>query len=364
MSENLRMNNSVKIIAEAGVNHNGNRNMAFGLIDAAAQAGADVIKFQTFSAKKLATARAPKAAYQKVTTDAKASQKSMLENLELPEEWHAPLRDHARKCGMEFISTAFDADSLKFLATLDLGFYKIASGEITNGPLLWRTAQLRRPLIVSTGMASLAEVEQALAVICHALTHDQEPYNRHDIWQSYSNDAARSEIAKLVTLLHCTSQYPTPMVEVNLRAMGTLKSSFGLPVGYSDHTKDSHVSVAAVALGATVIEKHLTLDRNLPGPDHAASLEPTEFADMVHQIRQISTALGGAIKITQPSEWDTRAAARQRVVAVRRIKGGTAIVREDLGTARSDSGAPAMELWGLVGRTASTDFDIGDGINL
>jgi N-acetylneuraminate synthase len=350
----------VFVIAEAGVNHNGRNDLAFALVDAAADAGADAVKFQTFDARKLASRQAPKAAYQKESTDAGESQLDMLKKLELPHDWHAPLQAHARSRGIEFLSTAFDEDSLAFLMQLGMPVLKMPSGELTNGPLLWKSARTRKPLIVSTGMATLSEVEQGLAIIAHALVADAEPASMDDVWRTWSDRGARRALDGHVTLLHCTSQYPTPMNEVNLLAMDTLADAFGLPVGYSDHTEGILVPVAAVARGATVIEKHFTLDRAMPGPDHRASLEPGELRQMLAQIRALEQVLGERDKAPQPSEWDTRRAARQQVVAARPIAAGATFTREDLTTRRSANGLPATMLWELVGRPAARAYEAGD----
>lgn len=353
----------VYVIAEAGVNHNGHLHLAQELVDRAADAGADAVKFQTFQAKKLATRQAPKAGYQRKTTKADESQLEMLRKLELPRAWHADLQKRARSRGIQFLSTAFDSGSLDFLEELDMPFYKVPSGELTNGPLLWQFARQRRPLVVSTGMATMSEVEQALAVIAHAFNADTEPVDETAIWHGWSNPEWRVSLRGRVTLLHCTSQYPTPMNEVNLKAMDTL-AAFGLAVGYSDHTEGTLIPVAAVARGATVIEKHFTLDRSMPGPDHRASLEPAELTLMVHQIRELQLAMGDGAKCPQPSEWNTRLAARQQVVAARPIAAGTVLARDDLTTARSGSGVPAMSLWRLIGTVARQDFAEGDLIIL
>lgn len=351
----------VYIIAEAGVNHNGDRDRAFALVDAAADAQADAVKFQTFDAAAIATASAPKAAYQTRTTDAAETQLAMLRGLELPRDWHGPLKAHATARGIDFISTPFDLGSLEFLMDLGIPCLKVPSGELTNSPLLWRFARSGRPLILSTGMATLSEVEQALAVVCHALHRSDEPSGFAEVWQVWSDPAARALLNDRVTLLHCTSQYPTPMHEVNLQAMDTLRV-FGLPVGYSDHTEGLLATVAAVARGACVIEKHFTLDRTLPGPDHAASLEPGELVELVAQVRALEQAMGDGVKAPQPSEWGTRVAARQNVIATRPIANGDVLERAALTTARTGSGIPAAHLWDLVGRTASRHYNRGDVI--
>jgi len=350
----------VKIIAEAGVNHNGDRQMAFDLVKVAAESGADAVKFQTFSAERLAAISAPKARYQQQTTDALESQLEMLKALELPDAWHSELQDYAGSLGIVFISTAFDTHSLAFLQTLNLPFYKVPSGEITNGPLLLAFARTGKDLILSTGMSTLGEIEQALAVVAYGYCHDTDPGSLDDIWRFWSTNEARLAIANKITLLHCTSQYPTPMDEVNLKAMDTLASAFQVPVGYSDHTQGLAVPVAAVARGAAVIEKHFTLDRELPGPDHRASLEPGELANMVRQIRDIERALGDGNKHPQLSEWDTRQAARQQLMFAEPVNKGQVITRESLTTARCGRGISPMGLWNLVGSTAARDYKAGE----
>lgn len=352
----------IYVVAEAGVNHNGDLELARRLVDCAAEAGANAVKFQTFDAKKLATRAAPKASYQQRTTDAAESQLEMLRKLELPREWHWELRERARSRGIEFLSTAFDTGSLTFLEELDLPFYKVPSGELTNGPLLWQFARQGRPLVVSTGMATMSEVEQALAVIAHAFNADAEPADIADVWRGWSDPAWRASLKGRVTLLHCTSQYPTPMHECNLQAMDTLRA-FGLPVGYSDHTEGILIPIAAAARGATFIEKHFTLDRKMPGPDHKASLEPQELTEMVNQIRDLQLALGDGAKCPQPSEWNTRHAARQHVVAARDIAAAALLTREDLTTARSGGGLPATALWGLIGTAVDQAYVAGEPIS-
>lgn len=353
---------SVYIIAEAGVNHNGSLELARALVDAAAAAGADAVKFQTFDAHKLASRSAPKAAYQKQHTDAAESQLAMLQKLELPREWHRELQARAHDQGIAFLSTAFDSDSLAFLVELEMPLFKIPSGELTNGPLLWQFARTGKPLVLSTGMATLAEVEQGLAIVAHALNAEAEPASLDEVWRGWSRPAWRQRLLGQVTLLHCTSLYPTPFGDVNLRAMDTLAAAFGLAVGYSDHTEGSLIPLAAVARGARIIEKHFTLDRSLPGPDHQASLEPEALARMVRDIRALQEAFGDACKTPQPAEWDTRQAARQQLVAARDIAAGSVLVRADLTTARCGRGLPPTALWGLVGQKAVRAFAAGEVI--
>ncbi|MEX0287220.1 MAG: N-acetylneuraminate synthase [Paracoccaceae bacterium] len=358
----LNRPNHTYVIAEAGVNHNGQRDLALQLIDVAAEAGADAVKFQTFNARRLAGKSAPKAAYQKQTTDVSESQLEMLQRLELPIEWHKDLQAHAADRGVDFISTAFDLQSLSFLVELDIPFFKVPSGELTNAPLLWQFARTRKPLVISTGMATLAEVEQGLAVIAHGLAYDDEPQDMLEVWRAWSDPENRARLQGHVTVLHCTSQYPTPVHEANMRAMTTLRDAFGLDVGYSDHTQGILIPVVAVAMGARVIEKHFTTDRQLPGPDHEASLEPAELSQMMADIRSVEQSLGLAAKAPQPNEWDTRQAARQQVAAARDIPAGHVLTREDLTTARLGHGLSPTELWGLIGQTASRAYTAGEAV--
>lgn len=347
------------VIAEAGVNHNGDRDLAFALVDAAADAGANAVKFQTFDADTLASAGVTKAQYQKDRTGADEGQRAMLKKLELPHAWHLELKERAVARGVDFLSTAFDMVSLDFLVSLGIPYVKVPSGELTNAPLLWRYAHTGLPIILSTGMATLADVEQALAVIAHAIHEPREPSSMVEAWRSWSNPERRTALTGRVTILHCTSQYPARDEDVNLRAMQTLHDTFGLPVGYSDHSSGSTAAIAAVAMGATIIEKHFTLDRSLPGPDQAASLEADELKDLVAAIRSVETMRGDGVKVPRPGEWEMRRVARQQVVAARDIRRGETIQRADLATARCDGSVPAAELWDLVGTVASHDLVAG-----
>jgi N-acetylneuraminate synthase len=350
------------VIAEAGVNHNGSLELALSLVDVAADAGADVVKFQTFKAEQLATAKAAKAAYQVANTQEAGSQLEMLRRLELAPADHDALVARCRDRGIRFLSTAFDAESLAFVAALDMPAIKIPSGDITCGPLLLQAARLRRPLIVSTGMSTLADIEQALGVIAFGLTRDEEPSGRADFDAAYASDDGRAALVHHVTLLHCVTQYPAPPAAVNLRAMDTMAAAFGLAVGYSDHTAGIEVSIAAVARGARVIEKHFTLDRTLPGPDHAASLEPKELARMVSSIRNVEQALGSPVKAPAPSESGNRPVARRSVVAARAIRRGETLLADMLTSKRPGLGISPMDLWGLLGRPAGRDYERDDAI--
>ena len=348
------------VIAEAGVNHNGSLEMALRLIDVAADAKADAVKFQTFQAHKLVTAKAAKAEYQVANMKEGGNQLEMLRRLELSLDDHGALVERCKQRGIHFMSTAFDAQALAFLATLGVPAIKMPSGDITCGPLLLQAARLRMPLIVSTGMCTIAEIEDALGVIAFGLTHDREPKGRADFLQAYCSAEGRNALEKHVTLLHCVTQYPAPPEAINLRAMATMAAAFGLPVGYSDHTLGIEVSLAAVALGATIIEKHFTLDRSLPGPDHAASLEPAELQQLVNGIRNIEKALGSTIKAPAATEMANRPVARRSVVAACPIKRGAVLTADMLAMKRPGTGISPIDCWSLIGRPAADDFDTDD----
>jgi len=331
----------VLVIAEAGVNHNGDMELARRLVAAAAAAGADVVKFQTFSAERLATRDARKADYQGRTTGTHESQQAMLSKLELSAEAHHMLIDCCRQHEIEFCSSGFDERSVDLLAELGLNRFKIPSGEVTNLPYLRHIGRLGGPLILSTGMASLEEVESALAVLEGAGTPRQ-----------------------CITVLHCNTEYPTPISDVNLRAMLTIRDRLGVAVGYSDHTEGIEVAVAAVALGATVIEKHLTLDRTLPGPDHRASLEPDEFQAMVRAIRNIELALGDGIKRPSQSELKNSPIARKSLVAAQYIRAGEQFSPQNLAVKRPGTGLSPMRWDEAIGQRAKRDFQPDELIEL
>ena len=327
------MKNKTLIIAEAGVNHNGDLARARQLIDAAAKAGADLVKFQTFSANRLVTRTATKADYQTQTTDKKESQHEMLRRLELSAEMHKELIEHCAARNIGFFSTAFDIESIDLLVSLGQDHFKIPSGEITNLPYLRRIGRLGQAVILSTGMATLGEIESAIDVLEQAGT-------------------PRANI----TVLHCTTEYPTPMAEVNLRAMQSIKSAFGVEVGYSDHTPGIEVAIAAVAMGASVIEKHFTMDRNLPGPDHKASLEPEGLMAMVAAIRNIEIALGDGVKRLTQSEARNKPVMRKSVVASQAIKAGEIFSTKNITVKRPGTGISPMRWDEVIGRAASRDF--------
>lgn len=335
------MTEQTLIIAEAGVNHNGEMALAKRLIDVAAEAGADLVKFQTFSAERLATQSAPKAEYQNRTTEQAQSQFAMLRQLELSAQMHETLIAHCQAQGIGFFSTGFDIPSLDYLASLGAERFKIPSGEITNLPYLRHIGGFGKPVILSTGMATLGEIEAAL-----------------DALEIAGTPRAR------ITVLHCNTEYPTPMADVNLRAMVSIREAFGVAVGYSDHTPGIEVPIAAVALGATVIEKHLTLDRNLPGPDHKASLEPEEFAAMVRAIRNIEQALGDGIKRPSPSEVKNMPIARKSLVAARPIRAGESFTPDNVTAKRPGTGISPMRWDEIIGRVAGRDYTVDEIIEL
>ena len=329
---------SVFIIAEAGVNHNGKLELAFRLADAAKEAGADCIKFQTFKSENLVSRYAEKAEYQKGTTG-DSSQIEMLKGLELSFDDFAALKDYCGRIGIRFLSTPFDLESIEFLKGLDMPFWKIPSGEVTNYPYLTALAETGRPIVMSTGMCEIGEIEAALQVL-------------------------RSHGAKEITLLHCNTEYPTPFEDVNLKAMQTMRERFGLEVGYSDHTQGIEVPIASAALGAVIVEKHFTLDRNMEGPDHQASLEPEELKAMVSSIRHIEQALGNGEKTPSPSEKKNIPVARKSIVAKRPIKCGEVLSKENITVKRPGTGISPMRWEEVLGTRAVRDFDEDEIIEL
>lgn len=330
----------VLIIGEAGVNHNGSMEMAKQLIDAAAVASVDYVKFQTFKAEKLVTKDAKQAEYQQ--RNAKDdSQYAMLKKLELSETQHEELIAYCKEKGVKFLSTAFDMESVEYLHSLNLGLWKIPSGEITNYPYLKAIAQYGEPVILSTGMCEMEDVQNAVDVLCkHGLKKEQ------------------------ITVLHCNTEYPTPMQDVNLKAMLAIKDEVEVKVGYSDHTQGIEVPIAAVALGAEVIEKHFTLVRTLPGPDHKASLEPNELKAMVDAIRNIEQALGDGKKHVSKSERKNMAIARKSIVAARDIKQGETLTEDNLCVKRPGNGISPMRWEEVIGTCAKRDFKEDELIEL
>ena len=353
------------IIAEAGVNHNGSEQLAFKLVDAAAEAGADVVKFQTFKAQNLVTGTAEQAEYQTANIGKKESQLEMLSRLELSYEAHHRLLSYCAEKRIDFLSTAFDSESLEFLVKdLKLKTLKIPSGEITNAPFLLDHARTGCDLIVSTGMCDLADIESALGVIAFGYTAEEtaEP-SIHAFKQAYSSAAGQDVLNRKVTLLHCTSEYPAPVSEVNLRVMDTLSQAFGLAVGYSDHTSGITIPVAAVSRGAILIEKHFTLDREMEGPDHQASLEPDELASMIAGIRSVEIALGSAIKSPTVSELNNRHVVRKSLVAAKDIAEGEAYSVYNVEAKRPGTGISPFFYWDLIGKQAARDLSFDDLID-
>lgn len=352
------------VIAEAGVNHNGDIDRALALVDAAAAADADVVKFQTFRASEVVTASAPKAEYQKAE-DGDGNQLQMLQRLELSEDAHRRLMKRCDERGIVFLSTPFDLPSLSFLTDgLGLDTLKIPSGEITNGPLLLAAGRSGRRIILSTGMSTLDEVRDALGVLAFGFTLTEAAPSRRAFNAAMESEAGRQSLTDKVVLLHCTTEYPAPVGDTNLRALATLKAAFGLPVGFSDHTPGIAVSIAATALGATVIEKHFTLDRGLPGPDHKASLEPAELAALVLGVRQAAAALGSGVKRPAPSEVKNMAIARKSLVALTAIQAGQPLEEANMGVKRPGNGLSPMDYWSMLGHPATRDYAPGEAIEL
>ena len=327
----------VFIIAEAGVNHNGSIDLAKRLIGTASESGADAVKFQTFKAEKLVSKNAQKASYQKETTDSSESQYEMIKKLELDVDTHKELISYCHTKNIMFLSTPFDHDSIDMLDNLGLEIFKIPSGEITNLPYLRHIGSLKKEVILSTGMADIGEIEDALDILTNAGT-------------SKAN----------ITILHANTMYPTPMEDVNLKAMQTIACTFGCKVGYSDHTLGIEVPIAAVAMGASVIEKHFTLDRDMEGPDHKASLEPEELKAMVKAIRNIEKALGNGIKKPSPSERPNMEVARKSIVAAKPIKKGEVFSKDNLAVKRPGNGISPMRWDEIVGTVASKDYNMDD----
>ncbi len=350
------------IIAEAGVNHNGQEELAFALVDAADKAGADIVKFQTFKAKNLVTEEAEQADYQITNTQKQESQLAMLSRLELSYEVHHRLIKYCNSLGIEFLSTAFDSESLGFLVN-DLGLtrLKLPSGELTNAPLVLEHARTGCDLIVSTGMATLSEIETALGVIAFGYTADKgaEP-SIIGFQEAYASTSGQKALKEKVTILHCTTEYPAPIEEINLKAMDTLGRAFNLAAGYSDHSEGIMVPIAAVARGAVLIEKHFTLDKNMEGPDHKASLEPQELKSMIDAIRQVEVALGAGVKTPTVSEIKNKAVARKSLVAAKDIKVGAKFNSDNLTIKRPGSGMSPYTYWQLIGSPSSKSYKVGD----
>ncbi|MDZ4726916.1 MAG: N-acetylneuraminate synthase [Leptospira sp.] len=331
----------VLIIAEAGVNHNGDLNLAKSMIDIAAEAGADVVKFQTFKAENIVTKSALKAEYQIKNTGSDDSQFAMLKNLEISFEDHKVLIEHCKLRNIKFLSTGFDLESLNFLNTLNFPFFKIPSGEITNYPYLEKISEFNKPVILSTGMSNMEEIHSAIEVLI-------------------SKGLKKADLV----VLHCNTDYPTPFSDVNLRAMKTIAEKFSVKIGYSDHTPGIEISLAAVALGAVVIEKHFTLDKEMTGPDHKASLDPNELKSLVKGIRNIESALGSSIKQASQSEMKNIPIVRKSIVAAKNIKKGEKFTETNLTTKRPASGINPMMWPEVIGQISLRDYEVDDFIEL
>ena len=359
----MNRENHIYIIAEAGVNHNGSLKMAKQLIDVAADAGADAVKFQTFKADNLVCRNAPKAEYQKSVAGVSESQYEMLKKLEIDEQFHRLLIGHCKKRRIQFLSTPFDLASVDLLVnTFKLPYLKVGSGEITNAPLLLKIARTGKKIILSTGMSTLGEVEAALGVIAFGYLSKKEKPSIIGFHRAFCSTVGQRLLSDKVVLLHCTAEYPAPFCDVNLRAMDTLRQVFGLTVGFSDHTVGIAVPVAAVALGARMIEKHFTLDRSLLGPDHKASLDPCELKAMVRSIRETEVALGSKLKKPSESEVKNMSIVRKSLVAARAIKKGDIFTGDNLVVKRPGIGISPFYFWELSGKVADKGYKLDEAI--
>ena len=343
------------IIAEAGVNHNGSFEMAKQLVDVAKEAGADAVKFQTFKAKNLVTKSAKQADYQVENLKESTSQFEMLKKLELTFDEFTALQQYCADKGIEFLSTPFDYESVDFLLDeLQIKTVKIPSGELTNAPFIYAIAKKKKPIILSTGMATIEDIHEALSYISFGLANKTE---MDQVSAFYKTSAAKQLLQKYVTILHCTTEYPAPFDTINLKAMATLQQEFNVSVGLSDHSSGVAVSTAAVALGASVIEKHFTLDKTLEGPDHIASLEPNELKDMVTQIRQVEQALGNGMKQPSEVELKNRIPARKSLVAAKAIQQGEIFSEVNLVVKRPGSGIAPSNYWNYLGKPAQKSYE-------
>lgn len=359
-------NQHVFIIAEAGVNHNGDLSLAQQLVEKAKEAGADAVKFQTFSAERLAHHELAKADYQQSNDGASETQFSMLKRLELSLENHHILKEYCRICGIQFMSSAFDPESTNFLVHgLGCDVIKAGSGELTNAPLLLHLARKKVKVILSTGMSNLSEIEQALGVLAFGyLEADAQP-SLVEFQKAYNSQKGFEFLQEKVTLLHCTSEYPASPETINLRTMKTLHQAFKLAVGFSDHSLGIHIPIAAAAMGAQIIEKHVTLDKTLPGPDHKASLDFKEFGQMVTQIRDIERALGHGRKIPVDVELKTAQVVRKFLVATQDIHQGDLFTEHNLGSLRvQGNGCSPVLLWSFLGKKSNTTLKTGDVMSL
>lgn len=350
------------IIAEAGVNHNGNLDRAIEMVKIAADSGANAIKFQSFKTDKIVSVNAPKATYQKKNTGKAGSQFEMLRELELSEKEQVILAEECKKNDIEFMSTPFDIDSAVFLAeSLGIKRFKIGSGELTNAPLLLKLAELKRPLILSTGMSNMDEIRHALSILCFGYSKESQQPKSFASFKSFLNSEEIEKILKgCVTILHCTSNYPAQPETINLLAIKTLKKTFNLDVGFSDHSEGIFIALGALALGACVIEKHFTLDRQLPGPDHKASLEPEELIKMIEMIRVLEISIGNGHKIPSTVEKETALVARKSLVAISSIEIGDIFCDKNLGVKRPGIGISPFLYWDYIGKRSNKKYSADD----
>lgn len=352
---------NVLVIAEIGINHNGEIDVAKKLVDAAVGAGANVVKFQTFRTNDLVTDEAPAASYQKQNMPRVITQKEILSKVELSYSEHEELSLYANSVGIDYMSTAFDVQSLQFIdKSICPTALKISSGDLTNGPFLLEHARTNRRIILSTGMADIQEIDQALSVLAYGYLTKETPKNMEEINALYKTDSGQAILKKNVCLLHCVTEYPAPVSEVNLLAIQTMSRNFGLSVGYSDHTQGIWAAPVAVALGADVIEKHITLDRLGDGPDHLASLEPDEFSQMINSIRLVETMLGDGTKRPQNSELKNRDIARRSLMARQGIACGEEFSSANIVIKRPGKGRSPMDYWDLLGQVSETNISAND----
>lgn len=349
------------IIAEAGVNHNGSVELAKQMIEVAAKAGVDAVKFQTSLPKGVSSKNAPKAAYQMETTDKNESQLEMVKKLMLDAKSYQPILKACKDNHVEFLSTPFDLWAVHFLSdSCNVSKLKISSGEVTNAPLLIEAAHTQKPIILSTGMCTLGDIERALGILAFGYLNNRAPKNIEECFKTYNTEEGQHILKEKISLLHCTTEYPAPDEEVNLRCIQTLRQAFNLPVGYSDHTRGIGVSVAAVALGAQILEKHFTLDKNLPGPDHKASLNPAELNQWVQEIRRVEKALGDGKKRPSPSEKINLSIVRRSLVASRKIQKGELFSTENITVKRPATGISPFCYWEKIDTPANRDYEEDD----
>lgn len=362
------MSEPVFMIAEAGVNHNGCLDLALKMVDTASEAGADAIKFQIFDADQLVVLGAEKANYQRCSGDRREDQHQMLRGLELSKHDFFKIKEHCLKRQIKFLASPFDSDSLSFLVDeLEAPVVKFGSGEISSLPLLMEAARKGVSMILSTGMSDIEDVCLALGTIAYgymntAVDHSALEPSKDVFLRTFGSEEAKAIIKERITLLHCTSEYPAPFESINLRAMKTLRDTFDLPVGFSDHSRGVHVSLAAVALGATTLEKHFTLDKNMVGPDHKASLDPEELKRWVRETREVAVSLGSEAKNPQAVELENRKVVRKSLVALKPIPKGDSFSEQNLGIKRPGGGLPPYRYWEFLGKVANKDFRVDDPI--